>query len=386
MVSRIRVADVSVGSDPEFFVVSKQTGKPVPASRLGFKSVTRLNPCNERPDDHVGYDNACVELQPRYRTCLQGANGCVSRVLHWALQRAEKHKCFARFTPIMKFDMADIAATPTTHEFGCSPSFVVEDGIRTMNEPRVEPLETNLRSAGYHVHIGKPNISEEIRRNMNLNSGLVRSHDFLDDETNHPMLAQTCDLVAGLPSVLLTRNSDEAIRRETLGYGRASEYRSPKHGFEYRTLSSWPLCSPVWTWWAHASVRDAVSICVYNVDLPSKIDMQKVAKAINEVDIELAAEMWFEVKLLLRELVWPRYHKDQTGRTVVCHKTRVKELEFAMTTYDFKPGIPTREWTSNQNRAYHIDWQRHMLTKTNNKNWRKFYRSWSETANCVSEK
>lgn len=97
--------------------------------------------------------------------------------------------------------------------FGCDPDFSCY--TRSRNE-KPEGAATNLRSAGFHIHIGYPNntIEDSIR------------------------LIKYMDAYVGLISLL----HDTDVERRKL-YGKAGCFRLTPYGCEYRTLSGFMLSS-----------------------------------------------------------------------------------------------------------------------------------------------
>jgi phiEco32-like amidoligase-type 2 protein len=104
---------------------------------------------------------------------------------------------------------------PACRQLGCMPSLNIyeEKGLG------VNPMTYRRRSAGGHIHIGLEG------------SGYT--------EAQKIQLVGVMDAIPGLISVLIDRDPNAAIRRRV--YGRAGEYRLPKHGVEYRTLSNFWL-------------------------------------------------------------------------------------------------------------------------------------------------
>lgn len=97
--------------------------------------------------------------------------------------------------------------TETAQMFGCDPSFNCWTG--ELVHP--QPTGDNVRSTGFHVHVGydKPNETENIE------------------------LARAMDLFLGLPAVIM----EPANERKLVGYGLAGNFRHQRHGMEYRSLS-----------------------------------------------------------------------------------------------------------------------------------------------------
>ncbi|MBU8920788.1 MAG: hypothetical protein KOO63_02910, partial [Bacteroidales bacterium] len=303
-----------------------------------------------------------------------------------ALYHLEGERAEPVFAPAMEFPMETIVETPAAHEFACRPSYVVaDDGVTGINTPRLLPLESGLRSAGYHVHLGCGQLSNSFTARQP-EAPLARLSRLLHEPSRHPELAQMCDLVSALPALLLPRDPLEAVRRDVIGYGRASEFRSPKYGFEYRALSSSMLRSPVWSWWAHSSVRDALALVVAGVDFRDKFDRAEVSHAINTADFAAAEKLWTKVKGLLATEVWPmaRGHRARGGSSVVLNPKGVQYMEFQM-----KHGLGrTRghkaEWLNQNSSAYHRDWRNYSCRSVpRRQGWDEFKATWTPEKNCV---
>ena len=98
---------------------------------------------------------------------------------------------------------------PQAKEFGCDPDYCVY----TQKKNEVNRVaKTNLRSAGYHLHVGYDNPSIDKSINMLL----------------------YVDAYVGLPSILYDTDTE---RRQL--YGKAGCFRLQDWGFEYRVLSSY---------------------------------------------------------------------------------------------------------------------------------------------------
>lgn len=100
---------------------------------------------------------------------------------------------------------------PQAKEFGCDPDFCIY--TKGPNEVS-KASRTNLRSAGFHIHIGYP------ENNIDTSLDMLRY----------------IDAVVGIPSILF----DTDVDRRNL-YGKAGCFRLQPYGFEYRTLSSYWL-------------------------------------------------------------------------------------------------------------------------------------------------
>jgi hypothetical protein len=179
--------------------------------------------------------------------------------------------------------------------FGCMPSKNAYDVSATIT---ANPATYLKRSAGGHLHFGlsKPVMEERER--------LVKLFDVL--------IGNTC--------VLIDRDPGAAERRKN--YGRAGEYRLPKHGIEYRTLSnfwlqSYPLMSFVMglgrlaigvlhtTLYSRKEYYGCSAIIPWDAegDLLKRVKIEDICKAINENDLTLAKKNFKGVKEFIKEHV-----------------------------------------------------------------------------------
>ena len=338
--SEIKIPPVTMGTDPEVFVVKEEDpGTAIPASVLGLKDIRSL-----KGSPVFGYDNVCLEFNAGPRTCLQELNAKLGEGIRKAYAAASSQKSIFSYDAIRKFPMEVLMQHEEAQTFACNPAYIVQDEEVVVNLPRCDPLDIDLRSAGYHVHIGisnacagspnpSPNLHVDVQSTIKRNN---RTYEILRDASNHPKLAQMCDILVGLPAVMLDRSEATYMRRQYIGYGRASEFRSKPYGFEYRALSAWPIRSPAWAWWAHAAVRDAATILAYEIDLTNEVEYSEVAEAINSCDQETASELWTTVKTALHKHVWPKMYPASRKRVVMMSEQTVKHTEFYMAN-----GIPT---------------------------------------------
>lgn len=151
-------------------------------------------------------------------------------------------------------------AGPQAMEFGCDPDYNAWTG--TVNEtPRPA---TGLRTAGGHVHIGYDNPSEE---------------------TSYA-IAQVCDYLLGLPSVLI----DQDGRRKEM-YGKAGACRIKPYGVEYRVLSNFWLADSSYMEWVYDQAIRAAIIVLSNEQhvLFDAVCPDQITEAINANDKDAAA-------------------------------------------------------------------------------------------------
>lgn len=204
------------------------------------------------------------------------------KALKTHLESKKDSQFVVSFKQVVDVDQEELKKlSKMSRRLGCQPSFNWYNPVATIG---VDPDTYTKRSAGGHFHFGLP---------PHLMS-------------NREHLAPICDTIMGLSSVLIDRCPEAAERRKV--YGRAGEFRLPRHGFEYRTLSNFWLRS-----------KELVSLftglqrlCVFILDtavdekgwtadqaLFELVNLQEVEKAINENNLELARTQFLGVKEFL---------------------------------------------------------------------------------------
>ena len=152
---------------------------------------------------------------------------------------------------------------------GCDPDYNAWTGTRN---PAPNFIGSTMRTCGGHLHAAFPEAEEDIEV----------SWDF----------AKVMDLIAGVPSILMDRDS-----RRRQFYGAAGAFR-PKHytygdpycGVEYRTLSSFWLKSEKTIGWAFRSVRTAYDNWTELLAI-ANAEKDRILKAINEDSVETAESL-----------------------------------------------------------------------------------------------
>lgn len=191
------------------------------------------------------------------------------------------------------------AATPEQLALGCLPS------LNAYGDNPILPSgnELNLRFAGGHIHFGMSNSQEP---------------EFYKD------LVKGADLVAGIPLVAMLENIDSPARRQY--YGRAGEYRLPKHGLEYRVLSNAWLAHPQFAHLVLNLTRSGLKLGRLKLTEEFGLSTQQIQDIINYCDVK-AARKWSRenIKLLLTLI-----HKDGVRDSDAADKAFVRIIEEGM--------------------------------------------------------
>lgn len=212
------VDNITIGADPELFIINTKTSQVV--SAIGLIPGEKGNPYRS-PDMPEGFgleiDNILAEFNiPPVSIGELGCDDAGVEFIHNIEYMKNYIKDYVSAKDpnlgiLCKASMEvpdDQLKDPGALEFGCDPDFNVYTG--SVN-PKPEPTNTNLRSAGFHIHIGYDNFN-------------------IDDSLN---IVKRLDLYLGLTSVIL----DPDTKRRSL-YGKAGCFRLTDYGVEYRVISS----------------------------------------------------------------------------------------------------------------------------------------------------
>jgi hypothetical protein len=216
------------GSDPELFVsqpvgkVSKRQAVVASENFIPVKGLKAHHPHHGRLGQ-ITRDGVQVELHPDPSTCRQSFTyylaGCIAFLRDHLTKHNTEHKTNYQldFRPVIKLSKADLMQmSPDAIKLSCTPS------LNAYGHPHIEKDGSKylIRSTAGHCHLGT---------NILKNGGKLTA----------AMLVKILDVLVGNMMVLVDRHPDAALRRKV--YGRAGEYRLPKHGLEYRTLSNFWL-------------------------------------------------------------------------------------------------------------------------------------------------
>jgi len=384
------VSSIKMGNDPELFI--KSGNRLLPSESI-IKSKHRT----------VKVDNAAVELQPGPSHCLQMQNKFIASalaVVKKILIDQDLAATHISVRPVERLRLEDIDKYSTVCAFGCQPSLVYDgDGLRT-SAPTVNPRKVRFRSVGYHVHIGSSKPGTDYWEYKHARE--KRVCNLLHTTEGRVRLVQMCDLFVGLPAVLMERDNRVPIRRKTLGYGKAGEFREQPHGFEYRTLGSWPLLHPMWGWWANGMVRDCLNL-VFNdldTDIRKSINMTKVAEIINEGNLAGALEYWQAAKNTLIPIMKQWGDKFSNVNLADSHPLFSKELlkrfdflamkrDLVRRVFNFNSWCKRKHfkgWEGQRLVGFHIGFDNGSKERVKEfEDWPEFSESWSLSKDIISK-
>lgn len=263
------LSNITIGADPELFIIDSKTGKVV--SSIGLIPGTKGNAYvdDTMPKGFgVEIDNILAEFNIPPVTTKEGFINNILYMQDWIRSFVKNVnpdydiKCSAS-----EMVDSDQLQSEEANLFGCDPDFNCYTKTRN---PKPKPPK-NLRSAGFHIHFGYANF---------------------DVETSLKIV-RLFDLCVGVPSVRI----DSDKKRRSL-YGKAGAFRLQDWGVEYRCLSSYMMkdadtLSRVWA--GITQVRDYMNNGIF----PSVADTERVVDCINYGDESLAKYLVDKYKLIM---------------------------------------------------------------------------------------
>lgn len=288
---------LNMGCDPEFFFKSSTNNEVVGAELLlpkdGFALGKQPGFTHWSPESKIIIDGVQAELNPRPNTCRANLANEISacfKALKADLDRKQAGVT-CDFSQSIKISQSELSKLDEKNQkFGCSPSLSsYKDAGAKLHD--VDPLTYRNRSAGGHIHIG---------------AGY--SQPFQNMITKSPeKLVTLLDIIVGNTCVLVDRDPGNKERRKL--YGRAGEYRLPKHGLEYRTLSNfWLHAYPLMSL-AFGLTRTAVGIAcdqtngnMFYKAFTEAVDIEDVQRAINTNNYALAYRNFKAIEPMLLDV------------------------------------------------------------------------------------
>lgn len=338
------------GCDPEFFFTVD--GEVVGAERV----------LKDGSVPGIVLDGVQVELNPDHNSCraivgrrirdsFSGLKGYLSserNMLPGAVP------CFSSLVDIREAELASLS--PASRRFGCAPSKNIYDGGGLVN---VDAARYFKRAAGGHIHLG---LYSPV-----FNSSEMAAWNHLPQVDERQRLVPLLDVIVGNTCVLIDQDAGQVERRKY--YGRAGEYRLPKHGLEYRTLSNFWLRSFNLASFCMGMSRVATSILSETLtpggrnleqELLEQINFPVMLKAINQNDYDLVAENW----VVVREFIL-KYH-DSLGGSGVNRWTLNRFDKFLDVVHEkgiqrVFPEDPITSWTALPEDLEGFGWERFLV-------------------------
>ena len=350
----ITSSKVWFGGDPEIFLEHEGqivgSEKAISAKGLTVYSGHWLSPLHAPAGElKIIRDGVQVELNLPPTNCREWLALEIQRafaLLVETLARNPEKRYDISFRQVVDVSPTELASlSKLSRRLGCQPSFNWYSPLITIEE-RLKDLGYTTdtypkRSAGGHLHFGLP-------------------QDLMSERERLPPIF---DILLGNTTVMIDRDPGAAERRQV--YGRASEFRLPRHGIEYRTLSNF---------WLHAKelvslVTGLGRLAIFVLDtsrtaaskggwaadqaLFDLVKMPDIEKAINTNDHVLAKANFEGVSEFLSRHHVTSQKKEETG----LNKGSLKDFNTFITRLDadglsaWFPQSPIDHWK-------YCDWMR----------------------------
>lgn len=256
----MKIKEVTIGADPELFIINEKTKKVVSSIGIipGVKGDAWKS--DDMPEGFgIEVDNILGEFNiPPCKTREEFVNN-IEYMKNYIDRFVKEYNPELGIQCVASREVDDDQLQSDEAKlFGCSPDY----NAYTMKQNKAPNGEsTNLRSAGFHIHIGY--------NNKNIDTSVL--------------LVRYLDAFVGLPSVI----EDPDTKRRSL-YGKAGAFRLTPYGVEYRSLSSAAMkdkesLKRVWD-----RVQDAIDAFNWGKIIPLSND---VLDAINNSNKVLAQEL-----------------------------------------------------------------------------------------------
>lgn len=300
-IPKIHIYKMMLGCDPEIFISKK-------GRIIGAEKVIPEKGIGKHEGNKVIIDGVQAEINPQPSSCREILSGNIRNCLlslHEELQKNKDIKIdFSQTITVSKREIKSLSKK--NQVFGCSPS---KNAYDKKNEISVRDASTYpYRSAGGHIHLGVMEVSsypgENRERGIQINDALTKHRD---------RTVRMLDVLLGNTCVLIDRDPGNIERRKV--YGKAGEYREPKHGLEYRTLSNFWLRDYALFSFVTGMARFAVNVIAetertkvdYEKMIMKKVNMTKIMRAINENDADLARNNFRRIAPVLRKISSEQY-------------------------------------------------------------------------------
>ena len=362
-----RIVTPSLGSDPELFIATTSgtvigAEKVIPKGGLFGGSQGMAKPS-------IVLDGVQVELHPRPDHCRARIANDFKAIFTKLDQQLKEKGASASFNPVVTLSKDEMASlSKAAQQLGCAPSRNVYDPNATIKVPK----GFRMRSAGGHIHVSAVTYNREGTRSECINSTPQKIERFV----------KICDLFLGIPGVLLDRDPQAAVRRKV--YGRASEHRTPSYGIEYRVLSNYWLRSYQLMSFVYGMARQSCNVFAKGITYPAinnqwdgaeelfrRVDFEKVRKAINTNNVDMAWKQWDGIESFIEEFCVDGQSGLWSGESLPSFRFFAKKVQEKGLEYWF-PEDPMTHWTNipeghTENDKGYAGWETYLIKAVQDK-------------------
>jgi len=219
---------------------------------------------NKLPHGTVFHDNVLAEFTIKPASSHEEFVRYIRGNVHAIEQALSKNGVKTRIAASAHYPESELESDQAKR-FGCSPDFDAYALVH--NKVAAEAHETDLRSAGGHIHF---------------------SHPIFEDPYKIVEMIKLMDLFLGVPSIVLEQ-SPAAAERRTL-YGKAGAHRPKNYpGGEYRALSNFWMKDEKTIQWVYDQTQKCLELLLSNQTVTELgFDEKEIQRIINEADIKAA--------------------------------------------------------------------------------------------------
>lgn len=259
LMDKIIIPSITIGTDPELFVVDEK-GSIIPAFEF-LPSKSEGNPF---------WDGFQAEFRFPGETkyCLAYLTDAVQTMLKRVYKSAHSYNPKARLSWKSVIEVPESMLKTAKKEYvdlGCAPSNNAYPDIQVLNV--TDPSALGIRFAGCHIHLGFKQLDKE------------RAEE----------IVKFIDAVHGPMSILLFRGMEDPRRREF--YGRVGEYRLPEWGLEYRVPSSAMISHPALWHLSFDTIRIAAQLASTPIAKFWDASEDEIIEVVNTYDVKLAGKI-----------------------------------------------------------------------------------------------
>lgn len=266
---------LTIGSDPEFMIRDNNQDKIVSAIPIIQRG--KKNPIKAGRSSYY-YDNVNIEGTVEPGETTEGTVRSFRNLVDSIAEMLQKRGCSVLAKSSHTFD-DDELQDEEAREAGCSTEFCAHT-LEEVTPPQLG--QTNFRSAGGHIHIGRVGYKE------------LDNDEFLISRPSKAAAIRAMDHYVGTALAYL-ENDPSAHERKEL-YGKAGRFRPTLYGVEYRTPSPYWVSHPALVEFTDKLTRYAMEKCADNPDYWLDYDYQDAAEIINSGDAA-AAHAWIKAYL-----------------------------------------------------------------------------------------